>query len=74
MQKIIIKIGKLALVLTIVLGSLAACEDDPIVEPTQKKDDDCQGSYCQIDTNTGNKEQDRKVALLNVQSTNPQTF
>jgi hypothetical protein len=74
MQKIIIKIGKLALVLTIALGSLAACEDDPIVEPTQKKDDDCQGSYCQIDTNTGSEAQDKKVALLNVQSANPKTF
>lgn len=74
MQKIIIKIGKLALVVTIALGSLAACEDDPIVEPSKKKDDDCQGSYCQIDTNTGTKVQDREVALLNVQSANPKTF
>lgn len=74
MQKIVIKVGKIALVLTIALSSLAACEDDPVVEPKNKKDDDCQGSYCQIDTNNGTKVQDRKVAFLNVRTKNPKTF
>lgn len=73
MQKILVKIGKITLVITLVLGSLAACEDDPVVEPQKKDGEDCQGSYCQIDTNTGTKVQNRKVALLNVQK-NPKTF